>query len=55
MTPNERLLAAAKRVKVYLEARIRCEYYEPNEDVFAGRELADAIREVEAERKRSAA
>jgi hypothetical protein len=46
---QQRLLDAAKWTKRVLQARINGEYLSPNEDIESGRELAAAIRDVEAE------
>ncbi len=47
MSPDDRLLLAAKRALKVLEAIARGEYYGPSEDVQAGRELYAAITAVE--------
>lgn len=45
--PNEALYFASKRALKYLSARLKGDYFSPNEDLFSARELAQAIALVE--------
>ena len=50
MTPaTARLIRAAERVKAYLDADIQGKYFAPNEDICAGRELAEALIAIKEE------
>lgn len=51
MNPNDWLLSAAKRCVKLLEAQARGSYYPANEEIYAGRDLVEAIAAVEAEQE----
>ncbi len=55
MTPEDRLLAAAKEAVSVLNKIARGEYYGPSQDIQAGRALYDAVIAVETERAQAAA